>query len=148
MNTEELVDEALVGVRDFLASTPPIEPEDWEDSPKTLYVGGDNLIDHTKVARLRFDWELIPEAGVSVSDSNQIAHLITKALKPDLVDIIENGDIEIVNDPMLKSMNGANKLGKVPQKVIIEELVWYREHFPRKNAYEYTLFLLLRVDWN
>ena len=65
-----------------------------------------------------------------------------------MVDIIENGDIEIVNDPMLKSMNGANKLGKTPQKVVIEELVWYREHFQKKNAYEYTLFLLLRVDWN
>lgn len=148
MNTEKLVDEALVGVREFLVSTPAIEPEEWEDSPKSRYVGGEHPIDHGKVARLRFDWELIGEAGVSIDDTDHVSRLIVEALKWDLVDIIENGDIEIVNDPMLKSMNGANKLGKTPQKVLIEELVWYREHFPRKNAREYTIFLLLRVDWN
>lgn len=144
--TAELVDDALVGVKDYLATTEPIVPEEWEDSPKSRYVGGDQPIDHGKVARLRLDWELLGETNIPYTDTDHVARLITTALKWDLVDIIENGDI-YSNDVMLKSMDGANKLGRTPMRVIIEELTFYREDKPKKKSHEYTLFLLLRVDW-
>lgn len=144
---EELVDDALTEVREYLISTPPYEPEEWEDSPKQRYVGGEHPIDHGKVARLRLDWELAGENRISVNDNEHIARLISEALKWDLVDVIKNGDIEINNDPLLKAMNGSVKLNKSPIKIIIEELTWFREERPKKECYDYTIFMLLKVDW-
>lgn len=145
--TKELVDDALVGVRKFLTNTQPNEPEDWEDPPKLRYYGH-NPEDWGGVTRLRLDWELTNIDDTSVHDNATIARLITEALKGDLIDLIENGDMNQTNDVLLKAMNGSKKLGKTPVSVSIEELICYREHKEKKKSYEYTLFLLLRVDWS
>ena len=145
-----LVRKALEPVEEFFRTSEPIVPEDWEDSPKTRQPlwKSEQDIEWGKAVRLRFDFELIGEAGIAVWETDKIARLIVEQLADDLIDIIENGDIEITNDPMLKSMNGAKKLDKTPKSVHINELKWYREHKPRKNAYEYTVYMVLTVEWN
>lgn len=142
--TEELVTYALVPVRGQLSITPPMVPEEWEDSPKERYVG--EHITHDNVARLRLDWELMYPGDVSYEDTDHVTRLIAEQLKWDLIDIVDNGDVNS-DDPMYKAMNGANKLGLKPKFISIEELEWYREHKPKKKAYEYTVFMLLNVEW-
>lgn len=142
---EELVTDALVPVKEYLTNTPPIVPEDWEDSPKTRYFGEENDVDNA--VRLRFDYELTAESEAPYWDTEYIARLMTEQLKGDIVDIIDNGD-KISSDPSLKSMNGAKLLGLTPRLVTIEELVHYREYMPKKKAHEYTVFMLLNVEWD
>jgi hypothetical protein len=146
MNTQELVAKALVPVREFLTSTEPIVPEDWEDSPKERYRHSNEELDHSKIVRLRFDYELDAYGEVPAWDKDSISRLMVAAIEGDLLDVIENGDRD-GNDPLWKVFDGRKKTGKNPTDVRVDEMVVYREYKPKKGAYEYTMFMLLTVEW-
>lgn len=92
--------------------------------------------------RFRQDFEII----VDVSRDDAIGGLFVMA-KKDLKAVIQNGDVNNVADPLLKAMDGAVKRGSQPESVNIHRAVVYRESRPAKGAYEYTMYLVLDVQW-
>lgn len=96
-------------------------------------------------ARLRLDFELSDDAREETS----VASGILETLRPDLVDLLRNGDmVGQGNDALLKVLDGAVKRGvDAPEWVQITEAVYYSEYKAKKESTEYTLFILLAVKW-
>lgn len=105
------------------------------------YNTGNLTKDETSV-NLRLDFELSEEV---VEDPGFNAKARNEALigiaRNDLEDLIINGDVNKSADPLLKCINGEKVRGKSAVEIEILAASLLTEHKPRKNSYEYTLFL-------
>lgn len=112
----------------------------WVDEYKT----GD-LPDNVRVERLRLDFESAVEDDILPTDYKlfEYGKLIVLA---DLEDLIQNGDT-ISHDSLLKGFDGAIKRGKQPESVNVTEAVYYSEYKVQKETVEYTVWLLLGIEW-
>lgn len=122
MSVEQLVTEALVPVA-----------EAWKR--------GDKYSDGSpgSGAALRLDFETVEEGDVT--------DLICAMMINDIVDVIINGDISLSSDPLLKAMNGANKLNKIPVRVWIPRGNVYKQYKHHHKIWQYTAFVNLCVEW-
>lgn len=98
------------------------------------------------VARLRLDWELAKDV-VESATNDKLAEMMVAQMYPDLSDLIEHGDVTNYRDPLLNAMDGSKKRGKAPRNIDIFEVNLYSEYKEKKNSYEYTVFILLAVQW-
>lgn len=76
--------------------------------------------------RLRLDWEFYePELRTATDNDSfesilkanreKIVNFFTVAMNADLSDLVENGDVSLTADPLLKAMNGSKKRGTEPE---------------------------------
>ena len=96
------------------------------------------------VARLRLDWELSTKVRASPEVTSR---LMLDTIKDDLLDLIENGDRDNLQDALLKTIDGSKKLGKEPRNIDIFSAQLFWEYKERNGMVEYTLYLLMAVQW-
>lgn len=102
------------------------------------------------VARLRLDWELSREFVQELHDSEKhedIFRLMGAQISVDLNDLVENGDVNKINDPLLKMFDGSKKRGKPPVLVDIFAANLHFNYHKVKDTTEYTLYILMAVRW-
>ena len=97
--------------------------------------------------RLRLDWELTDEAFDDGSIDKSIGKLMASVATYDLADLIENGDIQNFDSALLIALDGAKKRGKEPVSIKVPEMTLYAQRFEKKKSIEYTLYLVLVVNW-
>lgn len=101
-----------------------------------------------EVARLRLDWELAtPMPSGQVLPPEDIVYLMVWQMRNDLVDLLVNGDVAHVSDPLLKTIDGSRKRGKEAKHIDIFAAHLFVEAKPRKETTEYTLYILMNVDF-
>lgn len=134
----KLLDRALIPVREYLAG------DNWETPVKGEYAKlyEDGTAQYKDTARLRLDFEANEDL-----DPAGIADVMEKSLKMDLEYLILYGDIGATADPLRKAMDGAEKRGKWPVAIEIFNFKGFKEHKPTKGTYEFTFFVLMKVDW-
>lgn len=101
-----------------------------------------------EVARLRLDWELAtPMPSGQNLPPEDVVHLMTWQMRDDLVDLLINGDVSNATDPLLKTIDGSKKRGKAAEHIDIFAAHLFVEPKPRKKTTEYTLYILMNVDF-
>lgn len=97
---------------------------------------------------LRLDFELTEEALTQDEFTNEHAlTLMWNQFEVDLLDLIWNGDVEKSSDPLLKAMNGINKVNKPVSDILLGPVKIYRTFKPLKNTWEYTLYISMAIEW-
>lgn len=146
MSTEKLLDEALERIKPYIV-------ERLDSGIKANYRGEEDYnyfgFESTTatVSRLRLDWELSDELAGEVDSNDKIADMMLGQSKYDLLELIEDGDTSITADPLLKVLDGAKKRGKEPVLIDIFAAELHIEVRETKRATEYTLYILLAIQW-
>jgi hypothetical protein len=142
-----LVEDALEPVKKYLATTEPCEVVGNSVKYAQPYRSPDS---GDRGIRMRLDYEISKpqlDAMIDSEDKNKhIAALMISQMSNDLADVLENGD-QSSNDPLYKAFDGALKRQKEPSKVDIDYVQTFREYKKAKDAYEYTIFFTLYVEW-
>lgn len=94
---------------------------------------------------LRLDWEW--NKGSQAPEYKRVWPLMAQQVYRDLTDLIENGDHDKVDDPLLKMMDGSKKTGRTPVGVEIGGLTIYAEEKEKKDSVEYTVYMAVKVHW-
>lgn len=128
-NTYNLVYEALEPVRKFLLEADD-DGEEYTNPP------------FDRLTNLRLDAE-VPAA---LSKSQQLG-MIFAQFRDDLMDVVTNGDVDRHSDAFLKFFDGEIKRGQKLKRFHISRARCYREYKPRKETYEYTLFIVVFLEW-
>lgn len=95
-------------------------------------------------ARLRLDWEA-PSLVYDMNDD--VADTMTKFVVNDVADLIEHGDVDKSEYVLYKTIDGSVKRGREPVNIEVLSARVFWELKPRKNTTEFTLYLLVAVDW-
>lgn len=136
---EEQVAQACAPLKRFITRADKTNGSVFWNPAVEDYIDGDN----SNVARLRLDFELSDDAR----ENDSLADHMLAVFEPDLVDLLRNGDMT-GSDALAKVLDGAVKRGvEAPKSVQIIEAVFYHDYMPKKESTEYTLFILLAVDW-
>lgn len=96
-----------------------------------------------RTVNIRFDAETPVYDDPAMSLSAAFSYV-----RDDLMDLVTNGDVHNVSDPLLKSFDGEQKNGKRLSKISISQARIYREYRPVQSRYEYTLYLVVYVEFN
>lgn len=94
-------------------------------------------------------WRLRLEAECA-SDETWEEHVdsMFRQFYEDLADLIEDGDTNLTSDPWMKGYDGANKRGQRPVSIEVHQGTFYKEFKKVKDSWEYTLYVLLVVQWD
>lgn len=113
------------------------------------YVGPSTAEADAKIVRLRLDWEIADDAMEENGEvDNAVLRLLYGQVAGDLDDLLENGDQDLVGDPLLKTVNGSRKRGKKLTALELVEQNLLVRHSERKEATEYTLYVNIVPEWN
>src|SRR6478609_3472694 len=88
-----------------------------EESPKLLYAKNREGSPQWPWINLRLDWELL-ETSV-IPPVSKVAPLLALQASQDITDLIENGDQEVGDDPLLRYLDGTKKTGKTLESLDI-----------------------------
>jgi len=147
MTTEEMLNAALGTFKQGLKDIPemttysPRESGHWDD-----YYHGRLNHETESIARLRLDWERNNEYALP-DEKDKIFDLMFFQMQFDLLDLIVNGDVSQSRDPLLSAINGSKKRGQEPVEIEIISGTLYSEYKERKDATEYTVYVLMYVKW-
>lgn len=67
--------------------------------------------------------------------------------RDDVLDLITNGDVSQNSDALLKYFDGEVKRGKPLKRLHIPKATLFREFRPTRNSYEYTLYIVIYVEF-
>ena len=130
--TYNLVCEALQPVYEWAKTV------DFNDRSHAGYENGP----YQRTANMRFDCETI-----ATRTKEQSLSLAFTQVRDDLMDGVTNGDVYHTSDPRLKCLDGEVKRGKRLSKIHISRADIYREYRPTHNVCEYTLFIVVYVEF-
>lgn len=126
-----LLREALAPVKEFIATT-PLQTRYAVEEDKDLVR-----------TQLRFDW-----ANEENYSEQEIFDNLFFYVEEDLEYLLDNGDVDNYSDFIARHFDGTNKR-KLPLKAVqIPHAVMFREFNPKREQFEYTLFLVLRAGWD
>lgn len=91
----------------------------------------------------RLDWEWFAD---EISDEN-FAELIQEVLTQDINYIVEESDVNHPDDYLARYMDGSKKRGTEPISVEIPSVLLCKSYHKTKCTMEYTLYILLAVEW-
>jgi hypothetical protein len=91
--------------------------------------------------RLRLDFEVNDE------DQTPVAKFIIEQLVLNISDLVENGDSGKSDDALYKALDGAKVRGTEPENIEFLAANVYKEVKPKKESTEYTLYIVLAIDW-
>lgn len=131
------LDEALDDFKALLRAVPHNTPVTSDGYTVNLHNG-----ENEAETDLRLDWEL---AG-NLTGENKFIDLMFVQLREDLLDLIENGN-KNSTDPLLCTLDGSNKLSKVPAHIEITAGRLLVNYHWRKDSTECTLYVRLYVKW-
>lgn len=122
------------------------------DTPKNqrgyYYVGPETEENDGKRYSLRLDWEIADEAMKEDKDlDDKVLRILYGQVAGDLDDLLENGDFDLVGDPLLRTLNGSRKRGKKLSALTILGQNLLVEHKEKKKATEYTLYVSIVPEW-
>lgn len=123
-----LLHEALEPVKEF-----------FKENPTGMYKVSDK-----RTTGLRLDWEEADDSGFT---NEQRWDDMFAVVEKDVAELIEDGDVNIVSDPLLKSMNGSKVRGQEPTKIEIAGAQAHSEYKAAKCATEWTVYMVLYVEW-
>lgn len=128
----KLIDDALDPVIAFYKAE-----EDFQTFEGSDYRTGSS----NRTINLRLDAEI--ESGMAEVGLD----ILSSQAKFELLDILKYGDRDAVSDPFRKAIDGSEKLGKKLKTFEINHAKLYSEFKPTKDAIEYTLYVVIYVEW-
>lgn len=148
MKYVELLLASLEPVVDYMSTTDPCDVVGNDikmAQPYRAPLSGDRGV------RMRLDYEISIPALDAIPDvenaRKHVARLMQHQIANDLSDMLENGDTSS-NDPLYKAMDGSLKRKQEPMQIDFDYVQVFRDRREKKNAYEYTVFLTVYVDWS
>ena len=88
---------------------------------------------------IRLDFEI----SDTITDQRTVMNAVFDVLREDLEDLLQNGDVNLTNDALLKVLDGEVKRGKPFDVIATRGAILFSEHKKKKEAVEYTLYINL-----
>lgn len=128
--TYNLVYEALEPVRKHVEKNGTGPGTEYSNSPKE------------RLTNLRLD----AETPAARTEGQQLWLAFTQ-FRDDLMDVVTNGDVNKTGDALLKFFDGEVKRGQKLKRFHISQAVCYREYKPKTETNEWTLYVVIFLEW-
>jgi len=141
------VAETLTPIREYLKGR-PVPPRNNTHIYGGIEVREEPRENVTRMCNLRFDLEYVLESKDElVVMSDRAVDSIVDLVQLDLEDLVENGDVNNMEDALLKAFDGAKKRGKQAKDIQLPISVLYQEFKEKTGTVEYTFFTVPYIEW-